>query len=649
VCGIAGVLDAASATTSDRLTSLASAMTDTLRHRGPDDGGVWVDPEAGIALGNRRLAVVDLSPAGHQPMRSASGHRVMVFNGEIYNHQELRRQLSAAGHGFRGGSDTEVLLAAVEEWGLPGALGRANGMFALALWDHDARALHLARDRIGEKPLYYGWAGSHLVFGSELKALVAHPDLAPELDRGALALYLRWTHVPAPHCIYRDVFKLPPGTTLTFGPDATSRPGPIPYWSLAGAVDDGAADRFTGDVTAATDELESLLLDAVRCRMTADVPVGAFLSGGVDSSTVVALMVKAQQGPVRTFTITMPEAGMDEGADAMAVASVLGTEHHPVELSVAEALDAVPLLPDLYDEPFGDPSQLPTLLVSRVARQHVTVALSGDGGDEVFGGYNRYVLSRYAWRRARFVPAPLRSLLGRAILSVPPRTWDALFDPGRQWVPRALRMRNPGDKAHKLAALLAAGDASAVYPALAGLWGAALPLAQPMVEPSTVITERAGWPRAIDMTEEMMFLDTAMALPDGMLTKVDRASMGVSLEARLPLLDHRLIEFAWRLPLDLKVRRNQGKWLLRQVLHRHVPSRLVDRPKMGFDPPVAAWLRGPLRSWGEDLLDSRSLRDDGWLDEARIRALWAEHQSGARNWDRELWAILMLQAWLHAT
>lgn len=621
-------------------------MTRTLVHRGPDDGGVWVDAEAGAALGNRRLAVVDLSPAGHQPMVSSSGRLVLAFNGEIYDHRARRADLQAAGHRFRGGSDTEVLLAAVQEWGLPAALRRCNGMWAVAVWDRTSRTLHLARDRLGERPLYYGWAGSHLVFASELKALRAHPGFVPEIDREAVGAYLWWSHVPGPGSIYSHVCKLAPGTVVSFPPG--SRPGswpePVPFWRLADAVDRGRTDPFTAGPEAAVAELDSVLRDAVRLRLGADVPVGAFLSGGVDSSTVVALMQAESSGPVHTFTVTMPDAGLDEGAEAAAVAHHLGTVHEAVELAPADALAAVPDLPTIYDEPFGDPSQLPTLLVAKVARRHVTVVLSGDGGDEVFAGYNRHVLSRFAWRRVSRVPAPVRSVAARALGAVPSRAWDLAFDPSRRWVPAPLRVRNPADKAAKLATLLGAARADDIYPALVGLWPDGVPLA------GGRFFDRApsgAGPAGLDMTEAMLFLDTTGPLPDGMLTKVDRASMAVALEARLPLLDHRVVELAWRLPLDLKIREDRGKWVLRQVLDRYVPPHLVDRPKIGFDFPVGAWLRGPLRPWAEELLDPRRLADDGWLDPARVRAVWDQHQRGSRRCGDQLWAVLMLQAWLH--
>jgi asparagine synthase (glutamine-hydrolysing) len=632
VCGISGLLDPRAATPADRLLALASGMAATLAHRGPDDEGVWADEAAGVAFGFRRLSIVDLSPAGRQPMTSGSGRYTIVFNGELYDHAAVRAELEGRGHRFRGHSDTEVLLAGIEEWGLVGALRRGNGMFGLAVWDAQRRVLHLARDRLGEKPLYYGIVGGWFAFGSELKALRALPGWDGEVDPGALSLFLRWTYVPSPWCIHAGIRKLLPGTVLSVPAGAVSLPEPVPYWSLASSVE---REPFRGDPIEA---VAALLADSVRLRMRADVPVGAFLSGGVDSSTVVALM-----GPsARTFTVAMPDAGFDESREAAAVARHLGTDHTTVELSAADALAAVPRLPAVYDEPFADPSALPTMLVSEAARGEVTVALSGDGGDEVFAGYNRHVLSRWAARRFGRLPRGVRSAAAASLMAVGARRWDAVAGRLAPVLPRALRVRDPGTKAQKLAALLRSDDGAA-HAALATQWEGVPPLAAPVAEPPLALA--AALPDALDdPTERMLFADTAMGLPDGMLTKVDRASMAVGLEARLPLLDHRLVELAWSLPLDLKIRGDVGKWVLRQVLARHVPSELVDRPKMGFDPPVGAWLRGPLHAWADELLSPGALAAAG-LDAGRVRARWAEHLSGRRAWDYDLWTVLAYQAW----
>jgi asparagine synthase (glutamine-hydrolysing) len=663
VCGIAGVFDPGAATPADRLADLAAAMAGTLRHRGPDDDGVWVDAAAGIGLGFRRLAIIDLSDAGHQPMRSPAGRYTMIFNGEVYNHGELRHALGPAVV-LRGHSDTEVLLAAMDEWGVERALRKTNGMFALAVVDGRTREMHLARDRLGEKPLYYGWAGGSLVFGSELKALRAHPDLPRTVDRGALALYLRYTFVPAPHTIYRGVRKLLPGTMVTFTTSTApgDLPPPWPYWRLsevaaaqAGASTNGSRARAR-DRRAAVDALHDLLLDAAALRMTADVPVGAFLSGGVDSSTVVALMQATRpDATVRTFTVAMPDIAFDESAAAGAVAHHLGTQHTTVELTAREAMAVIPELPRVYDEPFADPSQIPSMLVARSAREHMTVALTGDGGDESFAGYNRYVLGSAAWRRLRRLPGPVRRGLRNGLLAVSPRRIDALMRRMEPVTPPRLRLSNPGDKVQKLTRLLDAASAGSrtghcghvLYGALVSAWPDPGALALGANEPSTFAATGDGVV-GLGVVEHMMLLDQLGVLPDGMLTKVDRASMAASLECRLPLLDHRVVEFAWSLPLGWQLHDGRGKQLLRSVLDRYVPRELIDRPKMGFDPPIGEWLRGPLRDWAEALLDTRRLTNEGWLDPDPIHRHWREHQQRTRNWDYALWTVLQFQAWLEA-
>ena len=667
MCGIAGVFDPARATSVERLAQVAATMAGTMLHRGPDDDGVWVDGNGGVALGFRRLAIIDLSDAGHQPMRSPSGRYTMVFNGEIYNHRELRRSLGA-GVRLRGHSDTEVLLARMDERGVHGAVGETNGMFGLAVFDTRTGELHLARDRLGEKPLYYGWAGRSVVFGSELKAVRAHPDMSATIDRGALALFLRYTFVPAPHTIYQGVRKLLPGTIVTFTSDTPPGrlPAPQPYWSLSQVVDAHARSaRAPGDRQEAVDALHDLLLDATALRMTADVPVGAFLSGGVDSSMVVALMQAAQpQAKVRTFTVAMPDIAFDESAAAAAVAHHLGTEHTTIELTPGEAMATIPELPRVYDEPFADPSQIPSMLVARAAREHMTVALTGDGGDEAFAGYNRYVLGSAAWRRLRRIPAPVRRGVRRGLLAVPPASVDRVLQRVEPLTPRNLRLRNPGDKVQKLARLLDAvstpsgstgGGDSRLYQALVSEWPDPVGLALGAPEPPTFagtggIDGTAGDApvdafAGLGVVESMMLRDQLGALPDGMLTKVDRASMAASLECRLPLLDHRVVEHAWSLPVEWHLHDGRGKQLLRSVLDRYVPRELIDRPKMGFDPPIGEWLRGPLREWAEGLLDRRRLADEGWLDPAPIQQRWNEHQQRARNWDYALWTVLQFQAW----
>ncbi len=627
MCGITGFLTP-SGCCEEPLRAIAQAMADSLTHRGPDSDGVWVDAQAGIALGHRRLAILDLSPLGAQPMVSANGCQVIAFNGEVYNHLELRPELEAAGYAFRSTSDTETMLAAIGHWGLIPALERFVGMFAFALWDRKTRALHLVRDRLGIKPLYYGRAGRDFLFGSELKALRAHPGFCGEVDRDALCLYFRHNYIPAPHAIYRGVNKLEPGCLLTLRP-GQDEPEITRWWSARAVWERGDAHPFAGTESEALDELERLLGGAVAMRMLADVPLGAFLSGGIDSSTVVALMQRVSARPVKTFSIGFGERGFNEAPYARGVANYLGTDHTELTLSPQDLLDVVPLIPKHWDEPFSDSSQIPTYCVSRLARRAVTVSLSGDGGDELFTGYDRYFWAR-KWRYVEFVPRPLRRFAARAGRVVPESAWRLLG-------PRGSRMRWRLDG-------LGADGFQHFYHYLLSHFKDPAALVLGAREPETVLS-KAG-PALSDRFRLMTLLDVESYLPDDILTKVDRASMAVGLEARVPILDHRVVEFAAALPTSMKVRNGQGKWILRQLLNRHVPKDLVDRPKMGFGVPIALWMKNELRDWCESLLAPAVVRRQGYLDAEMVSRMWTEYLAGEDNWNYYLWDVLTFQAWL---
>lgn len=642
MCGIAGVLDPKRALPAEALEDLARRMARCLAHRGPDAEGLWVDAGAGLALAHRRLAIIDLSPGGAQPMRSRNGRFSVVFNGEIYNFPELRAGLEASPGfpGWRGRSDTEVLLEALAAWGLETTLARATGMFALALWDAAERTLTLVRDRLGEKPLYYGRLGGLWAFASELKALRALPGVSPDLDREALTLYLRHSCVPAPRSIYRGVFKLPPGSYVTLRAGQTEAPEPTPYWSLRDVVQDGLDRPFTGSDDEAEAELERRLLRAVRGQMLSDVPLGALLSGGIDSSLVTALMQAQSSRPVRTFTVGYAEAAYDESREAARVARHLGCEHTELRLSPEDALEAIPQLPEIFDEPFADASMLPTFLVSRLTRRHVTVCLSGDGGDELFAGYNRHLWAARLWRRLGRLPRSLRGAAAAGIRALPPRAWDTLF--------RTLGRgtRTPGFKLHKLAGALPASGPEDLYRRLVSTWPRPADLLLDGREPATLLDDPARWPRTSELTTWVQFLDAATYLPDDILAKVDRAAMAVSLESRAPFLDHEVVALAWRLPLALKLADGQGKRILRRILHRYVPAELVERPKTGFGLPIDDWLRGPLKNWALALLSPARLRRDGLLHPEPVQRALQAHLSGRRDNQYLLWNVLMLQAWL---
>ncbi|MGB2713835.1 MAG: asparagine synthase (glutamine-hydrolyzing) [Vicinamibacterales bacterium] len=642
MCGFAGLFSTAGFS-SDELVEHAGRMIQPITHRGPDDRGVWTDAFAGVALGFRRLAIIDLSPHGHQPMTSPSGRFVAVFNGEIYNFKDLRRELEPDGYSFRGHSDTEVMLAAFEKWGVRAAVGRFLGMFAIAVWDADERTLLLIRDRMGKKPLYVYREPGLITFGSELKTLFAGPSFDRSIDHAALASYLRYLYVPAPKSIFTHTIKVPAGHILTISDARLPLPDTEPYWSLAEVARRGLADPVKGPDCDAIDQLDALLRDTVQRRMCSDVPLGALLSGGVDSSTIVALMQEAGARPVKTYTIGFAEGEFDETRHASRVAQHLGTDHTTLLLTGKDAQSLIPRLPEVFDEPLADPSQLPTLLVSQLARREVTVALCGDGGDELFGGYNRYVYGTRVLPRVSRVPKPVRRAVAAGIGSVGATTWDRLaaVTTAMPGIP-ATRV---GERVNKLKNIMAAASVGGMYRSLVSAWQ----------QPSDLVVGVAADPdhnerilngtEPADLLDRMMLADQMAYLPDDLLAKVDRASMAVSLEVRAPLLDHRVVEFSWRLPSTLKLRGRVGKWILRQLLYRRVPRELIERPKMGFSVPVDRWLRGPLRRWGAELLAPDAVRAGGLLDAQAVASTWADLQTGRAPVGAALWAVLMFQAW----
>jgi asparagine synthase (glutamine-hydrolysing) len=639
MCGLAGLLSDLG-DSKQAIDHIAQDMGRVLAHRGPDGCGVWSDADAGVAFAHRRLAIIDLTDRGHQPMISRDGRLVLVFNGEIYNYRQLRARLIGSGAPLRGRSDTEVLLETIARSSLVEALEQANGMFAFALWDRQERELTLVRDRLGEKPLYYTATRHEFLFASELSALHAHPRFDPTISPGALALFVRHSYVPGPHTIYDHVFKLPPGHMLTVRLGAWADARPRPFWSLNDVVQRGVPGNFQTNPAALIDETEALLQDSVRMRMVSDVPIGAFLSGGIDSSLVVSMMQRASTQPVRTFTVSVGGT-FDEATRSAAVAHHLGTEHTEIDLAESEALELVTRLPEIYDEPFGDPSAIPTALMSAAARRHVTVCLSGDGGDELMAGYNRYKAAGPGMRRLMRTPKPLRVAAAKALVAVPPSRWEQL---GAGLPPR-MRVPDLGTKLHKLARLMPADDAYSTYRAL-------VTNVEPdgilidASEPRTAADDHSGWLAGLDDLQLMQYFDTVMVLPDDMLVKVDRATMASSLECRVPLLDHRFVELAWSLPSEVKVRGGRGKWLLRQILTRHMPATLFERPKQGFDPPLAQWLRGPLQPLLRDLLAPTRLRRQGLFDASAVHRLVQEHESGRRNHDYALWTLMTFQGWI---
>ena len=640
MCGLAALLSLSASVDPGQALARTKALTDAIRHRGPDSDGHWQDPDfPGLVLGHRRLSIIDLSPLGHQPMASASGRYWCAFNGEIYNYQQIETELRSLGHVFKGRSDTEVFLNALDQWGINQTLQKIGGMFAFAIWDRKARTLHLIRDRMGKKPIYVGWAGSDLIVSSELKSFHTHPAFSKAINRDVLALYMKYGYVHAPFSIYDGVWMVPPGARLALDA-ATLKPGENLqakmeyYWQLPRVIEEQRARPNRKPDSEIIDEFESILELCVSERMISDVPLGAFLSGGIDSSTVVALMQKLSSQPVKTYAIGFDDAKHNEAHYAREIASHLGTDHHEMILSGADALAVVPMLPSMYDEPFADSSQIPTYLVSKFARQDVTVALSGDGGDEMLGGYNRHFIVPRLWAKIGWLPLPLRRVLARAIDMVPPHQWDKLSS----------HLPMHGERMLKLAGLLRRGNAMEVYDYLMSAC-ADLSIVPGAAIPMTPVHDPAFRVPGLSSAEDMMARDTLSYLPNDILVKVDRASMAVSLEARAPLLDRRVFDYVWTLPLDLKIRNGKGKWLLRQVLERHVPRAMFDRPKQGFAAPVGKWLREDLKDWASDLLEPTRMRADGYLDAGRVQDLWTAHQDGRRQASTELWTILMFQAW----
>lgn len=650
MCGIAGVLNISLSI--DMWEDCLRRMANAIAHRGPDDEGTWFDVQAGVGLAHRRLSIIDLSSEGHQPMMSFSGRYVIVYNGEVYNFGELRSSLEGNGIKWRGRSDTEVILAAIETWGIDGAVQRFIGMFAFALWDRKEQDLYLCRDRLGIKPIYYSRNGRTVLFGSELKAIKAHAGFVSEINRDAITLFLRHNYIPAPYSIYKNTWKLKPGHILKIPIEVVNNgqelPESYPYWSAKTIAETGQKNVFDCSEFEAVEQLEDLLRDAVKIRMISDVPLGVFLSGGIDSSVVTALMQAQSSQPVKTFSIGFHEAEYNEAQYAKSIAEYLGTEHTELYLTSDDALKVIPYLPQLWDEPFSDSSQIPTFLLSKMTRDHVSVSLSGDGGDELFGGYDRYFLGQSLWRKIGWMPVFCKKGIASVLFSISPDNWDRALKPllvcSQGMVKQKIQVS--GDRLHKLAEILCEETFESMYLGLISHWKKPAQVVVNGSEPLTIFKEHGIYPGLSDDMHKMMFLDLVTYLPDDILTKVDRASMGVSLEVRVPILDHRVVEFAWRLPLSMKIQTDRGKKLLRRILYKYVPKELIERPKMGFGIPIDFWLRGPLREWAEELLSKDRLEKDGFFNPLIIRKIWKEHLTGKRNWQYYLWDVLVFQGWL---
>jgi len=645
MCGIAGFWKNSADQNSDWLSETASTMAKTLIHRGPDDSGTWVNPEVGIALGHRRLSIIDISNAGHQPMVSAGGRYVITYNGEVYNFHELRQQLEELEHRFKGHSDTEVMLAAFVQWGVEESVKKFNGMFALAVWDCRDRLLWLARDRIGEKPLYYGVQNGTLFFASELKAIRAHPQFEPKIDRNALASYLRFSYVPTPYSIYEGIWKLLPGHLICFkSPAVLSKSQP--YWSLDNVMKHGSQNSFSGSENDAADELEKRLQKTVRSRMVSDVPLGAFLSGGIDSSTIVALMQSQSDRPVNTFTIGFHEQEFNEAVYAKKVVEYLGTNHTELYISPQETMDVIPKLPDMYDEPFADSSQIPTHLISALARKHVTVALSGDGGDELFVGYNRYLHAQKRWRLIESIPIKFRKIISELIMSIPINVFEKTYKGFEFFVQGKPRIPQFSEKLQKAAQTISVSDQNQLFKRLVSIIYMPERYLCSGTEYTSIIDDWSLRKGNSEFVSTMQKLDLLTYLPDDLLLKVDRASMAVSLETRVPFLDHDIVEFVMNLPLEFKLKDDQGKYLLRKILYKYVPKEIMERPKMGFTVPLGEWLKDSLQDWAYNLIDPARLNTEGYFKVDPVMQMWNEHLDGRTNWGHQLWNILIFQSWL---
>lgn len=635
MCGFAGFISF-SRDNDNSLQHLIEEMNNTLYSRGPDSSGVYTDSDNGLALGHRRLSIQDLSPAGQQPMVSSSGRYVLVFNGEIYNHMDLRAQV--AFNDWRGRSDTETLLACIEEWGLLKTLNKITGMFAIALWDKKNKKITLTRDRLGEKPLYYGTYGNVLIFGSELKALKKHPSFRREISRDALSLYMRHSYIPAPYSIYKNTFKLLPGKYIEFDQVLVGKE--FEYWSANEIVNNSGQVKFQGKPEDAVKKLDYLLGESVKKQILSDVPLGAFLSGGIDSTAIVSLMQANTKSKVKTFTIGFDDKSYNEAKHAKAIATHLSTDHTELYVSAKDSMDVIPELPHLYDEPFADSSQIPTYLVSKLAREHVTVALSGDGGDELFAGYNRHRLASTMWPKVNKLPIIARRSFSKSLYCFTPTQLDKL----NKVLPDSMRMRQLGDKLHKVANVLSAKNDLSLYKGLVSQFDYPEKIVKGVK--SISILEDIRLSDDLSTTEKMMAWDTLTYMPDDILVKVDRAAMGTSLETRVPMLDHSVVEFAWSLPLEIKLKDGITKWPLRELLYKYVPKELIERPKMGFALPLDTWLRGPLKDWADQMLDPKRIAEDGYFYEGEVSRLWDEHLSGRSNNVPKLWCILMFNSWL---